>query len=394
MNRLKTILHPGNLPAAWCLLGLLASPHPAGGGSLTPEGWMIPTPNRDLNFPHDHGSHPGFRLEWWYLTGHLFTTDRDRYGFHATFFRIGHRPPGNDPAAAAAIPDAFGRNEIFLAHMALTDVSRQAFHHEERFNRDGWDAWARVGDLDARNGNWTLRRVPATIPNHPEQFQLHGSIRSDIGFDLELTAAKPHVVFGPNGVSRKGPDPEACSYYITFPRLRVTGSLTLPSGRRTVNGSAWMDHEISSSQLGRDQIGWNWAGIQLDDGRELMVYVMRNPSGEADPYSTLSWVDPSGNVSHQGVESFEWIPGRRWESPESGASYPVDSILRTRDPRNGKWTEFRLHALVDSQELTGHLSGIDYWEGASQVLDASGTPVGSAYVELTGYAESLEEKLR
>lgn len=203
---------------------------PAGGAE-----WNVPRVGHELTFPKDHGSHPDFKIEWWYLTGHLFEGDR-RFGFQATFFRLGQKPV--DVAAG----DAFGESQIYMAHMGISDPETGRFLHEERLNRGGWDAGAKVGGLEVFNGDWKLVQVGNGM-------RLTGSIKSEAGFELKLLPHKRHVIFGEEGISRKGPEGTAASYYITFPRLDVEGTLRLDGKTIEVAGEAWMDHEISSSQL-------------------------------------------------------------------------------------------------------------------------------------------------
>jgi predicted secreted hydrolase len=275
--------------------------------------------------------------------------------------------------------------------MAVLDVHGQRFIHEERLNREGWDASASSQTLDVRNGNWSLRLAT----NTPETvLLLRGSVRAEAAFALELTPAKPLVVFGDEGVSRKGAALTAASYYLTFPRLQASGKVTLQGRSQTVHGEVWMDHEISSSQLDRDQAGWDWAGIQLNDGREIMTYRMRKKDGRTDPFSTLAWVDRHGALTHFGPDRFSWSAARTWKSRNSGATYPAEAKLTTTDPANGQTVTFTLEPLFPDQELSGPLGGVSYWEGACRVLTEKRQVVGSAYLELTGYAGDLNERFR
>mgnify|MGYP001819617300 CR=1 FL=1 len=363
-----------------CMLLPLALTALAESAPRTEEGYRIPTENHAFAFPRDHGSHPDFRIEWWYITGHLRADSDQRYGFQATFFR--YALTTNAPAAGAA----FGGDQLFMAHMALTDVDGKRFYHEDRLNRDGWDAAARVGDLDLTNGNWSLRRTAG------ETMALDASIRSDVQLRFTLEPARPKVIFGENGLSRKGADPSACSWYITFPRLRVAGALELNGQTVPVSGEAWMDHEISSSQLGRDQVGWDWLSARLDDGTELMVYILRDAAGQPDPHSTLAWIDADGRVAQVGPDRFTWSAEGSWTSPDTGATYPIDARLRGERP-DGTPFDFVVKPLMREQELVGKLGGISYWEGACDVFEDN-QRVGEAYMELTGYGESLAESLK
>ncbi len=364
----------------------------------TAEGFRIPEANPALSFPADHGSHPDFRIEWWYLTGHLFEEGKSRrFGVQATFFRLAGSPGAGDAG------ESFGEDPIFLAHMALTDTRSGRFLHEERLNRSGWDAWASVGDLDLRNGNWTLRRESGLGPGErlvdsaEGVMRLRGSVLSEARFDLSLRPLKAPVLFGENGVSKKGEEASAASLYLTFPRLRAEGELVLGNETLRVGGELWMDHEVSSSQLGRDQVGWDWLSVQFFDGRELMAYVLRKDDGSADRFSSLHWIDESGEVTSRGVDEFEWRAAGEWRSGETGDVYPIGPLVTATDPLTGERRRFRVVPVMEAQELTGGLGGVSYWEGACDVVDESdGGIVGRAYLELTGYAagDDLGRRLR
>jgi predicted secreted hydrolase len=334
----------------------------------TKDGFAVPQPGYRFSFPRDHGSHPEFKLEWWYLTGHLFSKDGRRFGYQATFFR-------------SAAPDH--STQLYLAHMAVVDVKRGIFYHQERLNRAGWDAEAATDNLEVRNGPWRLTMNDATT----ERMQLQGGVHADVMFQLTLTPKKPRVIFGEDGVSRKGAAPTAASHYITFTRLGTTGTLKMGPQEIPVTGESWMDHEISSSQLTPEQVGWDWLSIQLRDDREIMLYRLRLRDGSADPASTLTWIEADGSLQKQ---DFTWEVLERWQSPQTGANYPSLVRLKTTDPKTSQPIELTIRPLVADQELTGQLGGIPYWEGACRVTDGYGMEVGAAYMELTGYAKALK----
>jgi predicted secreted hydrolase len=356
----------------------------------TSDGFAVPQPGHRFEFPRDYGSHADFAIEWWYLTGHLYSEQNRRFGFQATFFRR-TGPLSTNKADGPAGAALFGHGELHLAHMALLDVGGQQFIHEERLNREGWDAAASSHTLDVRNGNWSLR---LDTNNATTVLVLQGSVRAEAAFSLKLIPAKPLVVFGREGVSRKGAALTAASYYLTFPRLQASGQVTVQGQPLAVHGQVWMDHEISSSQLDRDQAGWDWTGIQLKDGREIMAYRMRKKDGRTDPFSTLAWVDAQGAVTHFGPDRFTWSAARTWKSRRTGGVYPVETQLTTIDPANGQSVTFTLEPLCLDQELSGALGGVSYWEGACRVLNGSRQEVGSAYLELTGYTGDLSDHFR
>jgi predicted secreted hydrolase len=360
---------------------------------LTADGFRVPQPDPAFAFPRDHGSHPDYKIEWWYLTGHLFTAENParRFGFQATFFRSAA------PRAIAArpAPAAFGHDQIYLAHMALIDTSTGRFLHQERLNRAGWDASASPVTLDVHNGDWSIRLASAATISAPAPLDSHqvihliGGIRADARFVLTLTPAKPLVRFGADGYSRKGAAPTAASYYLTFPRLAVAGSLALDGAAPLpVTGQAWMDHEYSSSQLDDAQIGWDWLSAQLHDGRELMFYALRRRDGSLDPASTLTWIDREGQTA---TAPYRWEPLTTWRSPRTGAVYPQRIRLTTTDPATGAGFTLLVDPLASDQELGGALGGVTYWEGACRLLAADAvTELGSAYLELTGYDRPVD----
>lgn len=360
---------------------------------LTADGFRVPQPKPVFTFPRDHGSHPDYKIEWWYLTGHLFTAEKParRFGFQATFFRSA---APRDIAARPA-PAAFGHDQIHLAHMALIDVATGRFLHQERLNRAGWDAASSAETLDIRNGDWTLRLADrrslleaARPSDFPELLELTGGIRADARFTLTLVPTKPLVRFGADGYSRKGSAPTAASYYLTFPRLSVTGTLALDGiVPVTVTGQAWMDHEYSSSQLAPEQVGWDWLSAQLNDGRELMFYALRRRDGSLDPASTLTWIDRDGRTARA---PYRWEPLTTWRSPRTGATYPRRIRLVTTDPATGAEFATLVEPFHPDQELGGRLGGVTYWEGACRLLAPDGAELGSAYLELTGYDRPVD----
>lgn len=371
-------------------LGALA----AGAADDTPvsdrRGFAIPQAGRVFRFPADHGSHPEFKIEWWYLTGHLVSGGGQRHGFQATFFRrAGEGLPA--PATGGGSTN-FATDEFFLAHMAWLDVGTGTFRHEERLNRRGWDARAETGKLEVRNGNWSLKELGPDAEGRTT-LELKGGIQADLAWRMELRATKPLVVFGTNGVSRKAREPSAASHYLTFPRLLVSGELRRGDRTERLEGDAWMDHELSSSQLGEGQVGWDWTCIQFFDGRELMAYRMRRSDGGTDPFSTVAWIDRDGRVSQWGADRFQWRGEGRWKSPRSGGTYPATVSLTVPEPDGRPGPTLKIEPLCADQELSGGIGGVPYWEGACRVLDSRGREVGRAFVEMTGYAGNLRRAL-
>ena len=331
----------------------------------TADGFSLPQPGRKFEFPRDHGSHPDFRTEWWYLTGHLDSSSGQRFGFQVTFFRQAGKPG----------------QQLYLAHTAISIPSEQRFLHEERLNREGWDASSALEQLSVKNGNWSL------VGTNP--LLLTATVKADAALQLQLIPEKPLVIFGKDGVSRKGTAPEAASHYLTFPRLGVTGSLRVGTTEHKVTGSAWMDHEFSSSQLDQGQVGWDWASLQLQDGREVMVYRMRRTDGSSDPAgSTFALISKAGTVEHRDLTRFTWTNTQTWTSPRSQATYPIAPRIESAGE------VFQLRPLQQDQELDGPITGLAYWEGSCDVLNAQGQVIGRAFLELAGYTGNLSQHLR
>ncbi len=373
-----------------CFVGHAVASSETGIPLFTPYGFRVPQPAPSFAFPRDHGSHPDYKIEWWYLTGHLFTPETAaaparRFGFQATFFRSA----APRDVAARPSPAAFGHDQIYLAHMALIDTATGRFLHQERLNRAGWDASASTETLAVRNGDWSLRLADPAAPAGAETLLLVGGIRADARFTLTLTPSKPLSRFGEGGYSRKGSAPTAASYYLTFSRLAASGTLALDGAAPVpVTGQAWMDHEYSSSQLDESQVGWDWLSAQLDDGRELMFYALRSRDGSLDPASTLTWIDREGRLAKA---PYRWEPLATWRSPRTGAAYPNRIRLTTTDPATGREFVVIVEPFAPDQELGGSLGGVTYWEGACRLLSAdTKAELGSAYLELTGYDRPVD----
>lgn len=320
------------------------------------------TPGYALSFPRDHGAHPEFRNEWWYATGWLNTSAGETLGFQVTFFRT-------RPDIVTENPSAFTPRQIVLAHAAITEVRRGRLSHDQRAARLALGlAGASEGTTEVWIDDWRLslegRSYTARIP--AREFTL----------ELKFVAADGPLLQGDAGYSRKGRRPGEASYYYSRPNLSVLGSVN----GKAVTGTAWLDHEWSSSYLAPEAAGWDWAGINLAGGGALMVFRMRGRDGSVY-YAGGTLVDRDGARRTFGPEDVAIEPLRRWRSPRTGTEYPV--VLRVRAA--GK--VFRLEPLIDDQELDSRTStGTIYWEGAVRLIDeAAGGEAGRGYLELTGY---------
>lgn len=353
-----------------------------------PAGFARVTAPLALSFPRDAGPHPDFQTEWWYFTGNLAEPAKgagtgaqgDRFGFQLTFFRRALRPPA--AASAPATPDSAWRAEqVYLAHFALTDVAGGRFHAAERLQRGALGlAGAQAEPFRVWVDDWSAAAAAGGTAARP-RFRLRAADGAQ-ALDLDLEPLKDRVRHGREGYSPKGPEPGNASMYLSFTRLAAAGTLTLTGRTRSVAGLAWMDHEWSTSALGADQTGWDWFSLQLDDGRELMLFQLRQRDGGIAPSSSGTLVEVDGRARPLGREAFALTVQRWWTSPRSGARYPAGWRLRL--PAEG--LDLRLEPQVADQELD---VGLRYWEGTVAVTGrAGGQAVGGyGYAELTGYAD-------
>lgn len=357
------------------MLALLGAVLVAQAPLTTADGFAIARPGYAFRFPKDHGAHPDYRTEWWYVTGHLWDPAGKRVGFQLTFFREA------TPHAVWKGNTAWRSDQLILAHATLTDESSGRFTFEERFDREGLTAGAAEDRAAVFAESWRLdQKADGSLDLAME---VKGAALS-----LHLSPQGPPVVFGQDGVSRKGDDPAAASHYVTFTRLAAEGALRAPGAApRALSGEAWMDHEWASSYLAPDQVGWDWAGIQLKDGRSIMAFRLRRVDGSQDPWSAVQEVGADGRLARS-TRAFTMAPEGAWTSPASGARYPIPLRLEAFGET------LRLVPTLKDQELrTARSTGITYWEGDCRVLDAAGAEIGEAYLELTGYALSMKDRL-
>lgn len=326
--------------------------------------YPVVTPGAALRFPRDHGAHPDHRIEWWYFTGWLRTRAGDPLGFQITFFR-------SRPAITQGNPSAFAPRQILFAHAALSDPAKGKLVHDQRVARSGFGlAQAANKDAAIRLLDWSLERRPNGI-----------FAAKAFGLDLGFRPVQPVMANGDRGYSRKGPRPEQASYYYSIPHLEVNGSIERNGRREAVTGEAWLDREWSSSLLPENAVGWDWTGLNLDDGGALMAFQVRGKDGRA-LHAGGTYRRADGRQTMLGPQDVRFVPRRRWRSPSSGAAYPVEADFVVRLPESVR--RFRLKPMFDAQELDGRVAGMPaYWEGAVT------TQGGRGYLELTGYAGAL-----
>jgi len=322
-----------------------------------------------MQFPRDQGSHPQFRTEWWYLTGWLKKADGSELGMQITFFR-------NRPLIAEDNPSSFAPRQLLFAHAALADAKAGRLLHDQRAARAGFGlAEASEGGTDVWIDDWSLQQNES---GYRASIEAH-----DFTYALEFKRTGPVLLQGERGFSRKGPRPEQASYYYSQPQLEVSGMVTVKGERYAVSGRAWLDHEWSSAYLAAEAIGWDWVGLNLDDGGAVMAFRIRGRDGGT------YWAGGALRAGDGRVRIFDprevrFEPLRRWRSPRTGAEYPVAIRLRAGD------IEFVLQPLLDDQELDARAStGTIYWEGAVRARAAGGAR-GSGYLELTGYWRPLK----
>jgi predicted secreted hydrolase len=334
------------------------------------------------SFPRDHGSHPDYRTEWWYFTGNVAVDDGRRFGFKLTFFRHRVAAPGaagGDGGGGGEARSPLLAEQVHIAHFAVSDIAVKKLHSAERIGREGF--------AQARASTTTL-----DVANHGFRGALgaDGVIRlvagaGDFAIDLALAPVKPAVIHGRDGVHQKADQPDQTSHYLSFTRLEAAGTLTVNGAVHQVRGLAWMDHEWGSARLGMIENGWDWFGLQLDGGEELMVYQLRRADGTANPTYRGSLVARDGSVTELGPADYRIEATGAWTSKASGGRYPMG--FRIDFPGIPGSLEVT-PAFADQEMRMGRTTGVVYWEGA---VVAGGTwrdapAAGRGYTELVGYA--------
>jgi len=324
---------------------------------------------RPFNFPRDHGSHPEFRTEWWYITGWVADSSGRDYGVQVTFFR-------NRPGVAEANASAFAPRQLLFAHAAIADPRRGRLYHDQRAARAGLGlADAEEASARAFIGDWSLADVGG-------RYAAKISAR-EFALDLQFARTQPPLPQGEGGYSRKGADAAQASYYYSEPQLRVSGTLKGGRASISVTGTAWLDHEWSSTVMAPEASGWDWTGINLADGGAVMAFRMRDKAG-GSLWAGGTHRDGGGRVRTFAPDEVRFATARTWRSPRTGVNYPVEIALQAGS------LAFELKPLLDDQELDSRAStGTIYWEGAVRAF-AEGRAAGHGYLELTGYGAPLK----
>ena len=326
-------------------------------------------PEKRPVFPRDFGSHPEFRTEWWYVTGHAKSGTRE-FGFQVTFFR-------SRVDATQGMTSKFAAKQLVFAHGAVTDVQGKKLLHDQRIAREGFDvALASTADTDVQIKDWSLKRTASGYVA-----QLSGN-----GFKISLTLkpTQPVMLQGIDGLSLKGPEGKNASYYYTEPQLQTEGLIAIGGLDMPVKGTAWLDHEWSQELLHPDVVGWDWVGMNLFDGGALTAFQLRDASGRPF-WGGGSLRAPDGRYFAFTPNAAKFSPERTWKSALSQAVYPVAWTLRMPT------AFYHVKAVIDNQELDSRNStGAIYWEGLSDLFDGSGRHIGRGYLEMTGYAKPLK----
>ena len=328
-----------------------------------------------FTFPRDHGAHPDFRTEWWYTTGNLVDDQGNEYGFQFTIFRTALTP------RAVVRASDLATNQVYMAHLAVTDVAHDRHVSFERFSRGGGGLAGAEGEprFHAWLEGWSVEQDAEGVMRILAQQTTDAG--ETVALDLQLTETRPVVLQGDAGLSQKGPEPGNASYYYSLVGLATTGQVTVGGGRPVaVTGRSWMDHAFGTSALSQDAVGWDWFSVQLDSGTVLVFARIRTAAPAAVGDFQGTWVEADGTQHAVPISAFTVTATDEWTSPRTGIVYP--SGWQVELPQAG--LALTVTPLVRDQEM--NVSYL-YWEGAVAVTGTEqGQPVtGRGYVELTGY---------
>lgn len=351
-----------------------------------PKGYLSVTGPCDFKFPEDHGSHQGYRTEWWYYTGNLQSAAGNRYGFQLTFFRRRIIPLKSEkkwPTPASA----WRTGQIYLAHAAISDLDGKHHFYAQRLGRGVLGIAGEYRDKGIVRiflKKWSTQISPKTH---------HLKVVSDrFSFDLNLMPVKPPVFHGKEGYSRKGSTSERASCYYSLTRLETKGLMTLAGKTFAVNGLSWMDHEFSTAPLEPGLVGWDWFSLQLSDNTEIMIYLLRQKDGKLNPASSGTYIRSDGKTKHLFSHDIEVTVTDTWNSPNSRAVYPA----RWRLKIPSLFLDLNIASNLADQEMrTDESTGVTYWEGSVSIRGSNGQSQinGQGYVELTGYAKDFDAPL-
>ncbi len=323
-------------------------------------------PNYQFNFPKDHGSHENFPMEWWYFTGHLNSEDKRTFGFEITVFRV-----GVDDFRVSSSP--WKSKNIFIVHTALTDDQDKKYYHQEELIRESFDL------VKSSPESLNISALNHQIQLIDDQLKLSISL-PNYQLNLELQAKKPVILQGASGYSAKSKENGSASLYTSFTNLQGSGQLILNQQKLLVSAKTWMDHEVMGKTVNREEAGWDWFAIQLDNNTELMLYYLKDSAGNITNYSKGSFINHFGKKENLELTDYQIEVLDYWKSSETQISYPA--LWKINVPK------FNLNLIVkptlSNQEFTSKDLSVTYWEGRSLVYQ-SNKKTGQAYVELVGY---------
>jgi predicted secreted hydrolase len=351
------------------------------GGAVAGEAFQVPRPGRVFQFPRDHGVHPEYKTEWWYYVGHLKAASGESFGYQLTFFRVGLRklPKLRKPDSPAR--SAWSLQHVYFAHLAITDPARGAFLFRDKAGRGALGlSGAAAAPMKVWIDDWQAEL-------QGDEFHLKAE-DGDLGLALRLKPLKPPVLHGQGGYSRKSDVYEAAGYYYSLSRLATRGTITVAGRSLPVTGLSWMDHEFFTSALAPGLVGWDWFSLQLSDGREVMLYLLRHRDGTVDPASSGTLIDPAGGARYLKLGDFAIKATGSWTSPHTGTKYPQGWEITL--PEAGY--RLKLTPTLADQEIRAPAPArVTYWEGEVKITGENhGTPVtGVGYAELTGYAGGM-----
>jgi predicted secreted hydrolase len=323
------------------------------------------TSDHHAKIPEDFFFRKDHRVQWWYFTGHLHDENGREFGYELTFFVVN--------VQKRIYTSRFGVNRVYISHFAISDIGGNALHFSDKADTGVYDY---AGADERQLKVWTGRNeMTGTI----QDIRLRAS-DDHTSIDLRLMPAKPLVLHGERGYSRKSEEsPLIASVYFSYTQMNTQGTLTIDDKVYSVRGMSWFDREISTRGLSEKQAGWDWFALQLDDNREIMIYMLRNRDGTIDRYSSGTFVYRDGRYRHLMKDDFSVNVLSHYTSQKTGARYPI--LWEMNIPSENM--KLRIVPLIQDQEVIAVTStGNYYWEGACRV---EGSARGRAYVEMTGY---------
>jgi predicted secreted hydrolase len=360
------------------LLMILAT----GGRGAGDQVWRSAAPGYAWEFPRDLAAHPDYKTEWWYVTGHLDPEDGPALGFQLTFFRVGLQQ--NPPAAAGS---NWAAGDLIMAHAAVTDPEGEG----HVFSEATWRAVPLLGGFGAP-GDSTLAwcRAPTGTDDIWRITYVDGSLRlrarddrRGLRFELDCRPTRGPVFHGNDGYSPKTADRKTGSLYFSQTRMKTEGTVYRNGRPVPVTGDSWLDREIFTDTLADDQTGWDWFALQFEDGRDIMLYRLRNDQG-GESFALGTLVDADGTTTALSGDAWSLEASATWTSPETGSEYPVRWRLRVPAAN----LDLELQAVIPEQENVSSRTGIHYWEGAVTAKpfgEKNSGWIGRGFVELTGY---------